>query len=234
MPGILVGFERFLEHLDQELAVTLGDRAQPIVELGAHAGRELQRASRAPGAAAITARNSPPLPACPAPAQLRARRPGGAVSGASRFGLASASGGGAPSELRRLSFVRSAMILHPVDESLNESVGLSVEAGITGFGNRMAGVLGLAIGRSFEKAAGKGGVARFGDIGPRFPFLGRRADAVECKGELVLGDALLDEGMKLAHRRAEIVNGCAGRLHDQMGDLRNRKRAFAGAGRARR
>jgi len=106
------------------------------------------------------------------------------------------------------------MILHPVDESLNESVGLGVEAGITGFGHGVAGVLGLAIGRSFEKTAGERGVTRFGDIGPRFALLGRRADAVERKGELVFADAFLDQGMKLAHRRAEIVDGCAGRLHD--------------------
>jgi hypothetical protein len=35
------------------------------------------------------------------------------------------------------------MILHSVNESLNESVGLGVEVGITGFGHGVAGVLGL-------------------------------------------------------------------------------------------
>src|ERR1700694_3311015 len=45
---------------------------------------------------------------------------GAAISGASRLLLASASDGGAPSVLRRLSFERSAILLHLVDQGLNE------------------------------------------------------------------------------------------------------------------
>ena len=48
------------------------------------------------------------------------------ASGASRLVLASVAGGGAPSVLRRLIFDRSAILVHHIDEGLNEGVGLGV------------------------------------------------------------------------------------------------------------
>ena len=97
---------------------------------------------------------------CPAKAEGTtsigsAARGGGSetVSGASRLVLASVAGGGAPSVLRRLSFERSAILVHHIDESLNKGIGLGVQPGITGLRDGMAGVLGLAIRRAFQKAA---------------------------------------------------------------------------------
>src|SRR5277367_5397668 len=109
----------------------------------------------------------------------------GAVSGASRFGLASASGGGAPSELRRFSFVRSAMIFHLVDKGLDKSVGLGIEAGIAGFGDGVAGVLGLAEGRLFGKETVERRVSCFGNVSPCFPLFRRRADVVQGKNQFL-------------------------------------------------
>ena len=88
----------------------------------------------------------------------------GAVSGASRFMLASAGGGGAPSVLRRFSFERSAILLHLVDQSLNEGVGFGVEAGIAGLGDRPADVHGLTVGGSLQKTAFEGRVAGLVDV----------------------------------------------------------------------
>jgi hypothetical protein len=51
---------------------------------------------------------------------------GGAISGACRFVLASDGGGGTPSVRRPLNFERSAILLHLVDQSLNEGIRLGV------------------------------------------------------------------------------------------------------------
>src|SRR5208283_2627994 len=94
----------------------------------------------------------------------------------------------------------------------------------------MAGVLRLAVSRALKKAAIECGVARFGDIGPRFGLLRRRADTIEGEGKLQLADPGLYQRMKFTDGGPQIIGRRPGRLHDEVGDTGNLKRTAAGPG----
>ena len=128
-------------------SVAFGDGAESFIEVRGHAGSELDRATGASSTAAVT--DPPPrlverARRCNSLGWLAQRGGAGiAISAASKLLLASVSGGGAPSVLRRLNFERSAILLHLVDQGLNKCIGLGVEPRIAGLGDRPADIMAL-------------------------------------------------------------------------------------------
>src|ERR1700744_4328234 len=128
-------------------------------------------------------------------------------------------------EPNRFNLLASAIgrLPYPIDERLNERVGVLLERRVTCLGYGKPFVLRLPVCRSIWQISRQHFVARFLDVSARRFGFRFRTDVVEREDEFPRRNACFHKAMEHPDRGLQVIEPCSGRLDNKvrpLGDLR--------------